>query len=577
VRTTGDPARPPVLLVHGYPDSSAVWDGVVAALAARHRVITYDVRGAGASSAPSATAGYRLEHLAADLATVIDATSPGRPVHVVGHDWGAIQCWEAVAAPDAARRIASFTAISGPCLDHVGHWLRARLRHDLPALGGQALRSWYIGAFAAPGVADVAWRAGLGRAWPRFLERVEGVTAAPARDQAADGQHGLALYRANMAERFLKPRPRPVDRPVLLLVPTHDHYVGSEVVEAAAPFVPRLWRQELVAGHWVQLSHPEVLARRVAEWVEHIESGHEPPALRRARVTADQRPFAGQLAVVTGGGAGIGRATALALAERGAEVVVADLDLAGARVTAELCALLGASAHPRALDVADSVALEAFAENLEHELGTPDLVVNNAGIGVAGPFLATTPREWERLFAVNLNGVATGCRVFARQMVEAARAGHIVNLASAAAFAPSRSLPAYATSKAAVLMLSRCLRAELAGQDIGVSAICPGLVDTGITRSTRFAGADQVAEEFRRRAAAQLYRRRGLTAEHVADAIVDAIVHDRAVVHVGAEATVLSWLYRFTPGLSQRLARVDVASRSPRPRRPAAAPAEVAP
>ena len=127
----GDAAHPTIVLVHGYPDTSAVWTPVADDLAADHHVVTYDVRGAGASGVPHATAGYALEQLTRDLEAVIRATSPDRAVHVVGHDWGSIQSWEAVttlepADGECAGLIASFTSMSGPSLDHVAAWLRSR-------------------------------------------------------------------------------------------------------------------------------------------------------------------------------------------------------------------------------------------------------------------------------------------------------------------------------------------------------------------------------------------------------------------------------------------------------------------
>src|SRR5688572_25690092 len=132
VRSAGDPARPTVVLVHGYPDASVVWDDVAARLASDHHVVTYDVRGMGHSAAPTGPHPYRLARLADDLFAVIDAVSADAPAHVVGHDWGSIQSWEAVTDPDRNHRIASYTTLSGPCLDHVGHALRARLRHPSP-------------------------------------------------------------------------------------------------------------------------------------------------------------------------------------------------------------------------------------------------------------------------------------------------------------------------------------------------------------------------------------------------------------------------------------------------------------
>ena len=140
------------------------------------------------------------------------------------------------------------------------------------------------------------------------------------------------------------------------------------------------------------------------------------------------------------------------------------------------------------VDVADADAMERFAKAVEHEHGVADVVVNNAGVGISGGFLDTSVDDWERVLGVNLWGVIHGSRLFARQMVDRGEGGHVVNVASAAAFVPSKVLPAYATSKSAALMLTECLRAELAGDGIGVTAICPGVIDTAIVSTTRFVG-----------------------------------------------------------------------------------------
>ncbi len=124
---TGPADGPVVLLVHGYPDTHTVWSEIVPRLARAHRVITYDVRGAGASTRPPDEVAYDLRELADDAAAVTDACAGGREVHVVGHDWGAIQSWELVTTDRAPGRVASFTSISGPCLDHVSHWIRDAL------------------------------------------------------------------------------------------------------------------------------------------------------------------------------------------------------------------------------------------------------------------------------------------------------------------------------------------------------------------------------------------------------------------------------------------------------------------
>src|SRR6476469_8100867 len=114
VYESGTEDGPVVVAVHGYPDDHTVWDGVVAALADTFRVVTYDVRGAGASDVPASRAGYRMPHLVDDLFAVLDHV--GEPVHLLGHDWGSIQCWPALTDPRARGRISGFTSISGPSL-----------------------------------------------------------------------------------------------------------------------------------------------------------------------------------------------------------------------------------------------------------------------------------------------------------------------------------------------------------------------------------------------------------------------------------------------------------------------------
>ncbi|MCY1550951.1 putative oxidoreductase EphD [compost metagenome] len=109
--------------------------------------------------------------------------------------------------------------------------------------------------------------------------------------------------------------------------------------------------------------------------------------------------FAGKLVLATGAGGGIGRATLLEFAERGASVLAADIDLAAAERSAELARALGAEAWARQLDVSDSTQMESFAAWVATEFGSPDLVINNAGIGMAGAMLDTRPEDWERLLA----------------------------------------------------------------------------------------------------------------------------------------------------------------------------------
>jgi 2-hydroxycyclohexanecarboxyl-CoA dehydrogenase len=247
--------------------------------------------------------------------------------------------------------------------------------------------------------------------------------------------------------------------------------------------------------------------------------------------------------LITGAGSGIGAATALRYAKQGAHVIAVDIDGDAAAVTAETCATVGPAATAHMCDVADAAAMLALAE----EVGEVDVLVNNAGVGVAGPFLDATLEDWEWLRSINIDGVVHGVRAFAPGMLER-RHGHVVNIASAAAYIPQRSLAAYCTSKAAVLMLSQCLRADWASQKVGVSVICPGVIDTPIARNTRMVGR---AEGRRSQAVGAL--RMGHSPDLVAKAIVNAATKNHDIVPVGIESTLAFRVLRLAPGPIQGL------------------------
>ena len=159
--TAGPSGAVTIVAVHGYPDNHTVWDGVVGELADRFHVVTYDVRGTGESGKPTQRAAYRMPQLVDDLAAVLDAVSPDAPVHLLAHDWGSVQAWAAVTDERFTGRIASFTSISGPSIDHAAAWFRTGHRHPVAALR-QLLDSWYIVAFQLPRLPELLM--GCGRA-----------------------------------------------------------------------------------------------------------------------------------------------------------------------------------------------------------------------------------------------------------------------------------------------------------------------------------------------------------------------------------------------------------------------------
>ncbi len=564
----GNPDGPTLVLVHGWPDSHVLWDGVVQSLAGRYRIVRYDNRGAGASGVPGDVAAYDIATLADDFATVVSTVCPGSRVHVVAHDWGAATVWEYVTRSGASASVASYTSISGPDPGHLARYLRDGLarpyrpRRFAQALAQAAHFSYMIG-FSIPLLAPAAMRTFLARLINRYLiapgippqHRFQGSSF------VADATNGLRIYRANFLPALTRPvADRPVEVPVQLLVNTEDKFVRPHVYEDTPRWVPRLWRRDIRAGHWSPMSHPAAVAGAVDELVSHLEGGRPSRTLLRSQVGRTRKEFGDMLVAVTGAGSGIGRATACAFAAAGAEVVVSDIDGAAAAETAAAIADAGGVAHPYVVDVADADAVERYADLVCAEHGVPDIVVNNAGIGVAGSFLDTPAEQFDRVIDVNLGGVVNGCRAFAGRLVERGTGGHIVNVASMAAYAPLSSLNAYCTSKAAVYMFSDCLRAELAAAGIGLTTICPGLINTNIVSATGFHAPDgrDSAVPARRAQLEKMFEVRQYGPEKVARAILAAVRQNKAIRPVAPEAYLLYGTSRLLPQVLRSTARGKV-------------------
>lgn len=263
----------------------------------------------------------------------------------------------------------------------------------------------------------------------------------------------------------------------------------------------------------------------------------------------------GGVALVTGAASGIGRKTAEKLAEHGMRVIICDVNEAGLAETAQLVAARGECLLTRTVDVSNRAAMRAFADEVHALVPALDLLVNNAGVGLSGGMLTTPLEDWDWVLSVNLGGVIHGCHYFVPKMAERRR-GHVVNVSSMLGYYGAPHLIGYATSKFAVYGLSESLRNELRSQGIGVSVICPGVIDTGIVKETRFRTGAAVDPEKLRERALRLYKQRNYQPERVADAILEAIRCNTGVVPVTPEAWISYGLSRISHRLSRGFGRL---------------------
>jgi short-subunit dehydrogenase/pimeloyl-ACP methyl ester carboxylesterase len=555
-----DPARPTVLAIHGFPDNHHVWDGVAEQLGGRYNFVAYDVRGAGESFCPAERSGYAFAQLVPDVGAVIDSLGVGR-VHLLGHDWGSIQAWAAVTDDSVMGKVASYTSISGPHLQYAGKFLRsARTPRAVAQVARQLMASGYIGFFLCPGMPELAFRSRIG---VKVVEALERIGRSSTRSQHHDTMrsttdyiNGLNLYRQNMPAPLVSPGGQLPETtvPVQVLVPRRDIFVTPALqrftgaIPAGGRVVP------IEGGHWVVTSRPDVIARLTAEWVDRNAGG-----VNASQVHGVRGEVRGKMALVTGGGAGIGRATAVELTRRGArKVVIVDRDLAAASETADAVRAACAEAAVYQVDVSDDEAMNSLAAQVLNEHGVVDILINNAGIGMAGRFLETSAANWANIMGVNVGGVISGSRAFGAQMVDRGEGGTIINVASAAAYLPSKSMVAYSTTKAAVLALSESLRADFADEGIAVTAVCPGFVNTNIAKSTVYAGMTAEQQERSRQKADAAYRRRNFTPEATAKAIVRAVETGPAVLPVAAESRIGYAMRRISPSALRLLARFDI-------------------
>lgn len=232
--------------------------------------------------------------------------------------------------------------------------------------------------------------------------------------------------------------------------------------------------------------------------------------------------ISGSTAFVTGAGSGIGAGIVEALLRENARVIAADVDEHGLARTQQMLGGLG-EVHTRVLDVTDRTAVADAAAEMKRRFGGIDILCNNAGIGPLSPMFGEGYRFWDKVLDVNLGGVVNGIVSFVPDMVERGR-GHIVNTASFGGMLPGGGMfGIYVTSKFGVVGLSAALRETLAESGIGVSALCPGLIATGIASNARRAGHSPVAEELGMADAAEKVLETGLAPIECGRMVVEGI------------------------------------------------------
>ena len=240
--------------------------------------------------------------------------------------------------------------------------------------------------------------------------------------------------------------------------------------------------------------------------------------------------LAGKVAAVTGAASGLGRAMALAFAEEGMDLALADVNELGSVETA--LRRLGRKAFSMRVDVSRGADVEAFAEAAVRELGAVHVVCNNAGVALSGAAWENSEDEWRWILGVNLWGVVHGVRAFAPRLI-AQNEGHIVNTASVAGLISPPGMGAYSVTKHAVVALSECLHHDLRerGSPVGVSVLCPAYVPTGIADSVPPVSVAKSRERLVKEASLKKAVAAGkLSADEVARAVVAAVKQDRFYV-----------------------------------------------
>jgi len=256
-----------------------------------------------------------------------------------------------------------------------------------------------------------------------------------------------------------------------------------------------------------------------------------------------EKAFNEKTVLITGAGSGIGFETALAFGKRGADIIATDINLAGLEELKPQVEALGVQCLIHILDVRDEHAWLSLANELELQGSTPDIVVNNAGLGYIKSFADTSASDWRMTLDVNVLGVVFGCRTFLDTWKQQKIAGHLVNISSMAAYTPLPNMAAYAASKFAVEGFSSALSMELDVDGISVSCIHPGVIDTPIVHNPAMVSltTEQLSKLQKH------YRDEGVHPRVVAEDIVKGVLNKSGTVLSGKDTLSIALMKRILP------------------------------
>ena len=258
----------------------------------------------------------------------------------------------------------------------------------------------------------------------------------------------------------------------------------------------------------------------------------------------------GKQVLITGAGSGIGRATAIAFAKRGANIIASDIQLAPLEAVKQEIEALGVSCLIHVVDVSNETAMKEFAISVHEKVGAVDVLINNAGIAFFGLFLESDLDHWPRVMNVNVMGVVHGCRYFIPQMITAGGPRQVLNVASSAGNFPAPSMAAYSASKHAVAGFSEALKMELAETQIGITTVCPGVINTAIVTTGAGVAPSVPASQIAKLQA--YYVAKGCSPDVVAEDMVRAVEKGQDICLTGPGAALVFHLKR----LSLRLVRL---------------------